>query len=96
MAVAFDQAAGTVPAQQETTMDQIRFDGSRESQVFQIGTDRIYFVRNDDETSLTVAMAVTGEPWSRTTQYMTFASKALAEWFLQAAQAEDALPHGWQ
>jgi len=80
-------------------MAQITLDTSGESQVFQIGAERIYFHSdNHDEASevLVVAYAETGEPYSRTTDYIRFTSLAEAEWFLQAAQAEDALPYGWQ
>jgi hypothetical protein len=69
------------------------------SQVFQIGEDHIYFLSDTEDATgqgLVVAHAKTGAPYSRTTDYIRFKSMAEAEWFLCAAQAEDALPYGWQ
>jgi hypothetical protein len=77
--------------------EKIQYDECGESQVFAIGDDRIFF-RWDDETpeSIQVLHAATGEPYSRTNEYIRFATKAEAQWFLEQAIIEGTLPHGWQ
>ena len=84
-------------------MAQIVFDASGESHVFQIGEDRIYFEREclpdkQDERfgDIFVAHSQTGEPYSRTNQYIRFDTADEAERFLAGAQAESDIPFGWQ
>lgn len=68
-----------------------------DSAPFTIGPDTIYF--HEDDTpgqGIVVAHAATGEPYSRTNQYLRFWAEADAQAFLDAAVAQGGLPHGWQ
>jgi hypothetical protein len=78
-------------------MGQIQLDGNQDSQVFQIGEAEIYFSQDEQHHDLiVVAYSETGEPYSRTNQYIRFASLEEAERFLVAAQQAGGIPHGWQ
>jgi hypothetical protein len=62
----------------------IRFDPMGESQVFQVGEDRIFFRLSAEENKIFV-LRESGVPYSRTSDYIDFKSIASAENFLVEA-----------
>lgn len=74
----------------------IEFDAHGESDVFEIGEDRLFFRQRGDSFPICVAHAATGEPYSRSNQYIDFRTLEDAERFLAEAQAQQGLPYGWQ
>ena len=74
----------------------ITFDVCGESNVYTIGNDLVYFQRDGEDESITVLMAGTGEPYSRTNQYIEFESQDETERFLSLAQLYNGFPNGWE
>jgi len=69
----------------------IRFDPIGESQVFQVGEDRIFFRLSAEENKIFV-LRESGVPYSRTSDYIDFKSIASAEKFLAEAIKNQSCP----